>query len=68
MAPVGHRSMQALQLPQWAATGSVGGSAMSTKISPKKNMEPASRLSTSVCLPRQPRPLRLASSSLHHRG
>ena len=28
--------MQAVQLPQWADTGSLAGSAMSTKISPKK--------------------------------
>ena len=63
MAPVGQACMQALQLPQWPLTGSVGSSAMSTRISPRKNMEPASRLSTSVCLPRQPWPLRWASSA-----
>ena len=63
MACVGHTSMQALQLPQCSLTGSVGGSARSTKISPRKNIEPASRCSASVCLPRQPMPLREASST-----
>ena len=62
MAPVGQTSMQAVQVPQCALTGSVGVSAKSTKISPRKNIDPASRESTMECLPRQPRPLRLASS------
>ena len=61
MAAVGQACRQAVQAPQWLETGGVGGRAMSTKISPRKNIEPASRLSSSVCLPRQPRPLWLAS-------
>ena len=41
----------------------LSGRATSTKISPRKNIEPASRSSASVCLPRQPMPLRAASST-----
>ena len=63
MAWVGQMSMQAWQAPQCALSGSVKGKARSTKISPRKKVEPASRDSNSVCLPRQPRPLRLASST-----
>ena len=63
MACVGHTSMQAVQLPQCAAAGGVGGKARSTKISPRKNVEPPSRCRASVCLPRHPRPLRAASST-----
>ena len=63
MACVGQMSMQARQLPQWALAGASAGSARSTKISPRKNIEPASRASASVCLPRQPRPARVASST-----
>ena len=58
------RRCRRVQLPQWSATGgAVSGRATSTKISPRKNIEPASRSSTSVCLPRQPMPLRAASST-----
>ncbi len=42
-----------------AAVGASGGSAgrgRSTRISPRKNIEPPSRSSSSVCLPRQPSP------------
>src|SRR5690606_35513661 len=62
MAPVGQISMQALHVPQCALTGCVGCSAKSTKISPRNNIEPASRDNTSECLPRQHRPLRTPSS------
>jgi Flp pilus assembly secretin CpaC len=37
-------------------TGGSTGKGTSTRISPKKNIEPASRLSKRVCLPRQPKP------------
>ena len=63
MARVGQTSMQALQLPQCAAAAGVAGSARSMKISPRKYIEPASRCRASVCLPRQPTPLRAASST-----
>ncbi len=63
IACVGQTSMQAMQLPQWSDTAALSGSATSTKISPRKNIEPASRSSASVCLPRQPMPLRAASST-----
>ena len=62
-APVGQALMQALQLPQCSVTGSVAGRARSTNTSPRKNIDPPSRLSTRVCLPRQPRPLRVANSA-----
>ncbi len=61
MAPVGHRSMQRVQLPQWLLTGASIGSGRSVKISPRKKYEPASFESVRVCLPRQPRPAFCAS-------
>lgn len=63
MAAVGQAVMQAWQLPQWSLTGAPAGSARSMNISPKKNMEPALRSSNKVCLPRQPKPARLANST-----
>jgi len=63
MARVGQMSRQALQVPQCASAGAVTGSGRSTKTSPMKNIEPASRARASVCLPRQPMPLRLAIST-----
>ena len=67
IACVGQTSMQRVQVPQWSDTGSSAGSARSTNSSPRKYIEPPSRDSSSVCLPRQPRPARCASSTLHHR-
>jgi hypothetical protein len=43
MAPVGQASMQALHWPQWAPVGASTGSGRSTRISPMKKVEPASR-------------------------
>ena len=63
MACVGQMSMQALHWPQCADVASSTGNARSMKISPRKNIEPASRDSASVCLPRQPRPARVANST-----
>jgi hypothetical protein len=63
IARVGQTSRQAVQRPQWSAWAGVRGSGMSTQISPRKNIEPPSRDSASVCLPRQPVPLRAASST-----
>ncbi len=55
--------MHALQLPQCALCGGVTGSGRSVKISPRKNHEPASRVSSSVCLPCQPIPTAAASAT-----
>ena len=63
MACVGQMSRQARHSPQWAETAGVSGKEKSTNNSPKKNIEPASRFSTKVCLPRQPKPLRVANSA-----
>jgi len=64
MARVGQMSRQAVQLPQRDVTGSAAVAAIgrSVQISPRKNQEPASRFSTSVCLPIQPRPALRASA------
>ena len=63
MACVGQTVMQALHVPQCALCAGVCGKAMSKNISPKKNIDPPSRSSASVCLPRQPKPLRVANST-----
>lgn len=63
MAWVGQTSMQAVHWPQCAPVGSSTGKGRSTRISPMKNMEPALRLISKVCLPRQPRPDFSASGS-----
>ena len=55
--------MHALQLPQCALVASSTGKGRSTNISPRKNIDPASRDKASVCLPRQPRPVRVANST-----
>jgi len=64
IACVGQTSMQAVQLPQRGTAGSGGEAAIgrSVQISPRKNHEPASRFSTSVCLPIQPSPALRASA------
>ena len=56
-------SMEAYDILQQQLIGEIDFTAMSTKISPKKKNEPASRCNTKVCLPRQPRPLRTANSA-----
>ena len=63
MAWVGHTVMQAVQSPQWSLTGGSTGSGRSVKISPRKKKEPASRLISKVCLPRQPMPDSVASAT-----
>jgi len=55
--------MQRRQLPQCSVTGASTGSGRSVRISPRKNIDPASRDSSSVCLPRQPSPAARANST-----
>ena len=63
MACVGHTSMQDWQVPQCDSSSRSIGKGTSTKISPRKKVEPDSRLSNKVCLPRQPKPALRASST-----
>jgi len=62
IARVGQTSMQALQLPQWAADVTSAQRQIDEQLAEEEH-RPASRASASVCLPRQPRPLRAASST-----
>jgi hypothetical protein len=55
--------MQRVQVPQCASSRRVGARSSPREISPRKKSEPASRDSSSVCLPRQPRPARAASAT-----
>ncbi len=64
IARVGQISMQRAHVPHRSAIGSSAGKARSVRISPRKNIEPASCDSSKVCLPRQPMPdLRASSTS-----
>jgi hypothetical protein len=56
------QAMQALQLPQWALTARWRQGQVHVDLAQKEHRA-ASRLSTRVCLPRQPWPLRAASSA-----
>ena len=68
IAPVGHASMQARQVPQWSVAGGSASRGRSVYSSPRKNQEPADRLRRLVCLPIHPRPALRGERFLHDRG
>ena len=63
IAPVGQASMHAVQLPQCAVTGASAAAAGRCRSRPGRSTSRASRVSSSVCLPRQPSPAFAASAT-----
>ena len=68
IAPVGQTSMQAVHVPQCALTGRRDRAAAGRCRSRRgRNTSPMSRVSSSVCLPRQPRPDLRRERDFEHR-